>query len=52
MVKEASIISSATLTFSSIAFTFVDDLNFDEEIDFAQDFELYSELDFELHLDT
>ena len=38
--------------FSSIPFAFVDDLDFDEVLDFALDFELCFELDFELHLDT
>ena len=51
-LKEASIISSGAFTFSSIALAFVDDCNFDEELDFALNFELCFELDFELHLNT
>ena len=52
MKKEASIISYATFTFPSIAFAFVGDHDFDEELDFALDLELYFEFDFALHLDT
>ena len=52
LIKEASIIISAAFTFSSIAFTFVDDFDFDEELDFALDFELCFELYFKLHFDS
>ena len=52
LIKEASIISSATFTFSSIAFAFVNEIDFDEGLDFALDFEPSFEFDFELHLYT
>ena len=52
LIKEVSIISSTTFTFSLTAFVFIDNFDFDEELDFALDFELCFALDFELHLDT